>query len=139
VKVANGNLQVAVQGTVPVSVQGTVSADVGTVDVGTVAAISGTVNTKPPVWTVGDNRGEPVTDEATPIAASASGRVYIRFTNNGPDNVFIYPDESVTTNDMLIEPGQSREFHGGHAGGWYGITDTGLSAVVSCIEFVCNP
>lgn len=122
-------------GNMRVSVQGTVSANVGgTVDVSTMPAISGTVETKPVAWGVGGSRGASVTGSATKIADSLADRVYIRISNNGASNVFIYPDNSVTTADILVAPGQSVEFHGGYDGEWYGITG-GSTVAVAVVEF----
>jgi hypothetical protein len=140
---ADGNLAASVSGivdigaiasTVDVAVPGGVDVSGSTVDVGSIAD---PIQTKPAAWSpVTGQRGNTVTDSPTQIigATTSPDRVYVRFTNQGPNNAFIYPDSGVTVNDTLLAVGQSMEFHGGYTGVWYGITAAiGQTANISAI------
>jgi hypothetical protein len=90
--------------------------------------------TRPVAWTPTASSSVAVDGSETSLVGSVTGRVYIRFTNNGSVDLFVRPGEHASTSDTKIAAGQSMEFQGGYAGAWTGITG-GTSVQVAIIEF----
>lgn len=87
------------------------------------------VQVRPSIWTVTGNHGADVTTTGDVIVPSTTGRVYLRLTNNGTGDVFIFPGSTPTTDDTKLAPGQSMEFDGGYEGDWRGISSSGTHRV----------
>ena len=100
-------------------------------------SVESTVGTKPASWSASAVHSSPITDDGSdPFVNETPGRVYIRMTNTGPNDVFIRPGSNPDTGDTPLLVDQSIEFHGGYAGEWYGIAASGESATIAIIEFV---